>query len=95
MDTVKFNKYTCPAKLTGDPTTVANYAAGTATAMAHSANNWWCSDGSYNLAVVSDDTYSTGGADPSSNMKDPTAWGTSADVYTTGKLLDVSANPLT
>lgn len=100
MDTELFNKFTCPARLTGEPATKANYAAGTtaaqkATQMLHSANNWWCSDGSYNLAVVGDDTYSTGGATASSNMKDPAAWGTGNDAYSTGALLDVSAKPYT
>jgi len=94
LDTVKFNKYTCPAKLTGEPTTGAAYNAGTdATKMLHSANNWWCSDGSYNLEKVGDDSYSTNGATASSNIKDPSAF--AADVYSTGKLLAASAKPLT
>jgi hypothetical protein len=98
LDTVKFNKYTCPAKLTGEPATGATYnsgstAANKATQMLHSANNWWCSDGSFNLKDVTDDTYSTNGATESSNMKDPAAW--AADSYSTGKLLEASANPLT
>jgi hypothetical protein len=73
------NKWTCPAKYTygGAKKKGSEYASVTI-----SVKNWWCSDGSYNLAVT-DDTYATAGISATSNQA---TWNT-----TTGngkKLLD-------
>jgi hypothetical protein len=91
LDTVKFNKFTCPARLTGPAKTGAAYVVGTDTEMKHSANNWWCSDGAYNLIDSTD--YLTPGATASYNNNSPANWATTA--YTGGQLLLVNANPLT
>lgn len=63
-----FNKWTCPAKYTSSRAAATALAANKAN-LVHSTKNWWCSDGSYSLAVVSDDTYATNGATATWNEK--------------------------
>merc|ERR1719331_1800976 len=74
------NKWTCPAKYTYGGAKLKGNQYATLTI---STKNWWCSDGSYNLAITADDTYATKGITATSNQA---AWNT-----TTGngkKLLD-------
>jgi hypothetical protein len=74
------NKWTCPAKYTygGAKKKGSEYAQVTI-----STNNWWCSDGSYNLAITADDTYATAGITATSNQK---TWNTTTN--NSKKLLD-------
>lgn len=89
FDTTKFNKWTCPAKFTGNYATGATYAAGTAdTHMTHSTNNWWCSDGTYNL--TDSDAYGTGGATAHWNLKDSSEFAAAAE-----NTLVLAADPTT
>lgn len=54
-----FNRYTCPAKFTNVYAAAANadQAIASSPKLIMSANNWWCSDGSYNLK--DSDAYAT------------------------------------
>jgi hypothetical protein len=98
FDLQKLNKWTCPAKFTGDwPASNAAYDnTSVITTMAHSTNNWWCSDGTYNL--TNSDAYGTDGAAAASNVKDATIFAASnvvgtlilpADRSATDKRLDL------
>jgi len=56
--------------------------------MTHSTNNWWCSDGTYNL--TDSDAYGTGGANAHWNLKDSSEFAAAAE-----NTLVLAADPTT
>ena len=74
-DTTKLNKYTCPAKFGNNheaavaPNTPTTGAAFNLKDLSVKTQDWWCSDGTYNLTTA---TWSS--ATPGGFLKDTTEW---------------------